>query len=69
MTHKILRLPQVKERVAISRSSIYLKIAKGEFPKPIPLGTRAVGWLEEDINNWLEQKIKTPWDSKHGKTI
>lgn len=58
MAHTILRLPAVKERTALSRSTIYLRIANNEFPAPISLGGRAVGWLEEDINNWLEQKIE-----------
>jgi|TARA_B100001964_G_C14208354_1_gene589248 prophage regulatory protein len=58
MTHTILRLPVVKERTGLSRSTIYLRISKYEFPAPISLGGRAVGWLEEDINNWLGQKIE-----------
>ena len=58
MAHTILRLPLVKGRTGLSRSSIYLRIANKEFPAPISLGGRAVGWLEEDINNWLEQKIE-----------
>ena len=58
MAITILRLPAVKERTALSRSTIYLRIANNEFPAPISLGGRAVGWLEEDINNWLEQKIE-----------
>ena len=58
MSYKILRLPSVKERTGLSRSTIYLRIAKGEFPASISLGGRAVGWLEEDINNWLEEQIK-----------
>lgn len=58
MTHTILRLPVVKERTGLSRSTIYLRISNNEFPAPVSLGGRAVGWLEEDINNWLEQKIE-----------
>lgn len=58
MAHIILRLPAVKERTALSRGTIYLRIANNEFPAPISLGGRAVGWLEEDINIWLEQKIE-----------
>lgn len=57
MTHIILRLPIVKIRTGLSRSSIYLRMANGEFPASVSLGGRAVGWLEEDINNWLEEKI------------
>jgi len=58
MSHKILRLPRVKERTGLSRSTIYLRISKGEFPAPISLGSRAVGWLEEDVDTWLSQKVE-----------
>jgi len=58
MSHIILRLPNVKLRTGLSRSTIYLRMANNDFPVPISLGGRAVGWLEEDINNWLEQKIE-----------
>ena len=58
MVHKILRLPAVKERTGLSRTTIYLRIAQGDFPQSISLGPRTVGWLEEDINNWLIGKIE-----------
>ena len=57
MVNTILRLPAVKLRTGLSRSSIYLRISKGEFPSSISLGGRAVGWLEVDVNDWLESKI------------
>ena len=53
----ILRLPEVKARTGLSRSTIYLRIAEGNFPTPIPLGGRAVGWIEDEIQQWLEQQI------------
>ena len=58
MITKILRLPQVKNQTGLSRSSIYLRMSKDEFPKSISLGGRAVGWFESDIQHWLEQKHK-----------
>lgn len=58
VSHNILRLPRVKERTGLSRSTIYLRITRGEFPAPISLGSRAVGWLEEDIDTWLSQKVE-----------
>jgi len=58
MTHAILRLPAVKAMIGLSRSTIYLRIAEGTFPKPVSLGTRAVGWLRADIENWLHQQIE-----------
>ncbi|QBY02940.1 AlpA family transcriptional regulator [Thalassotalea sp. HSM 43] len=57
MSNKIIRLPAVKDKTGLSRSSIYLRMSKGEFPQNISLGGRAVGWVEEDINEWLEQCI------------
>jgi prophage regulatory protein len=56
MMHKIVRLPEVKNATGLSRSSIYLRMSNSEFPRSISLGGRAVGWFEEDIQNWLEQK-------------
>jgi len=58
MSHKIVRLPTVKDLTGLSRSTIYLRISNNEFPAPISLGGRAVGWVEADINNWLAEKIE-----------
>ncbi|MEM7617204.1 MAG: AlpA family phage regulatory protein, partial [Pseudomonadota bacterium] len=33
-------------------------MAKGKFPKPIPLGARAVGWLNEELENWINERAK-----------
>lgn len=53
----ILRLPDVKARTALSRSCLYQLIAEGDFPRPINLGPRAVGWLESEIEDWLAARI------------
>lgn len=45
----ILRLPEVKRRTGLGRSSIYLKMAQGLFPKPVKLGVRAVGWRQDEV--------------------
>jgi prophage regulatory protein len=58
MTHTILRLPQVKIRVGLSRSSIYLAVSQGKFPRPVSLGARAVGWLESEVDAWLSQRVE-----------
>ena len=58
MAHSILRLPSVKSITKLSRSTIYLRIAAGTFPKPINLGGRAVGWLEAEIQEWLERQVQ-----------
>lgn len=58
MTHTILRLPAVRARTGLSRSTIYLRVAQGTFPKPVGLGARAVGWVEAEIQEWLQRQIE-----------
>lgn len=57
MTHTILRLPAVKSSTGLSRSTIYLRASQGTFPRPVSLGARSVGWLEAEIQDWLQQRI------------
>ncbi|MDH5216680.1 MAG: AlpA family transcriptional regulator [Gammaproteobacteria bacterium] len=64
MATTILRLPAVKIRTGLSRSTIYLRISQGTFPAPIALGGRAVGWIDEEIQKWLEQQIETSRPAK-----
>ncbi|MEX3316651.1 helix-turn-helix transcriptional regulator [Sulfitobacter sp. PS-8MA] len=52
----VLRLPEVRERVGLSKSSIYAFIAAEQFPKPIRIGARAVAWRLSDIEAWLASK-------------
>jgi prophage regulatory protein len=56
---KLLRLADVRNRVPYSRSTIYQKISRGEFPKPISIGERAVAWLEADIDAWIEARVES----------
>jgi prophage regulatory protein len=53
-TPRILRLGGVKAKTGKSTSGIYADMAAGKFPRPIPLGERAVGWLEAEIDTWIE---------------
>ena len=64
MAIKILRLPSIIELTGLSRSTIYLRISKGEFPAPVSLGGRAVGWVEEDVNIWLAEKVEASRGAK-----
>ena len=45
----ILRLKQVKNCTGLSRSTIYLRIQEGTFPRPVSLGARAVGWPSTEV--------------------
>lgn len=59
MVTTILRLPAVKTRTGLSRSTIYIRVSQGTFPKPVSLGARAVGWVEAEIQEWLQRQIET----------
>ena len=55
---QIWRLKKVMEQTGLGRSSIYKLIKEGSFPKPVPLGIRAVGWVATEINGWIEDRIR-----------
>ena len=67
MSKKFIRLPEVKNKTGLSRSSIYLRMSNRQFPQSISLGvgSRAIGWLEDDINQWLEQCIAASKAANH----
>ena len=54
---RFLRLPEVLARTGLSRSTIYVRLDQGRFPRPVSLGARAVGWIEEEINGWIREWI------------
>lgn len=58
MATAILRLPNVKARTGLSRSTIYQRVSAGTFPPPINLGARAVGWIEGEIDAWLAAQVE-----------
>lgn len=65
MSKKIIRLPEVKYKTGLSRSSIYLRMSNSEFPQSISLGGRAIGWLESDIELWLDGCITASKVANH----
>jgi prophage regulatory protein len=65
MNERILRRKQVEHRTGLSRSTIYLRIKQGTFPRPVGLGPRAVGWLENEIDAWLAACI----ENRHPLTV
>jgi prophage regulatory protein len=53
---RIIRLPVVKAKTGLGHTEIYDRIKKRTFPRQVPLGTKAVGWLEEEIDAWIDQR-------------
>jgi prophage regulatory protein len=73
---KIIRLAEVRGRTGLSRSSIYAKLKKNptrpndydpSFPKPIPLGARAIGWVETELDAWLQGQAARRQSPPSGK--
>ena len=58
MANNILRLPDVKQKTGQSRSTIYDKVQRGEFPAPVKIGERAVGWVEAEVDSWVKARIE-----------
>lgn len=54
---KIIKRPEVESVTGLSRSSIYAKMENGTFPKNIKLSQRSVGWLEHEVQEWLESRV------------
>lgn len=58
---RILKIKAVKERVGLSEGEIYKRVQREAFPSPIKLGgdkARASGWLEHEIDSWIEDRVR-----------
>lgn len=53
---RLLRRKTVCAETGLPTSTLYDKIAKGEFPRPVKIGKRAVAWRERDVNGWKAQR-------------
>jgi prophage regulatory protein len=60
MGPRFLRLPEVINRTGLGRASIYARMAEQppRFPSSVPLGGHAVGWVESEISQWVEDRIR-----------
>jgi prophage regulatory protein len=54
---KIIRLPAVEVKTGLKHSCIYQKITEGSFPRPVPLGPKAVGWVEAEVDAWIDERV------------
>ena len=63
MIKKMYRLPEGMNMTGLSRSSIYLRVSTDEFPKPVKIGRRAVGWPEDSIIAWQAKMMEAQDES------
>lgn len=57
MNMKLIRIKEVMNRTGLARSTVYKYISENNFPKPIKLGSRAVAWVESEIEGWINEVI------------
>jgi prophage regulatory protein len=55
---RLIRLKEVMHCSGLGRSTVYKYVAEGTFPKPVPLGGRAVAWIQTEVELWIEEKIE-----------
>lgn len=53
----LIRRKLVEARTGLARSTIYERLKSGDFPKPVALGSRSVGWVESEIDEWIAARI------------
>lgn len=54
----LLRLPRVKERTGLARTTIYKMVAAGTFPAPIKIGAGTTVWVSSEIDAWIQARIE-----------
>jgi len=63
---RFLRASEIQARLGVSRGTIYGWVAAGLFPRPIPLGPRAVGWVESEFDEWVRNRVANTPDTAQG---
>ena len=56
---RLLRLPEVKAKTGLSRTTIYRRVTERTFPRPVSLGGNAIAWRESAINQWIANLDET----------
>ncbi|WP_246171506.1 helix-turn-helix transcriptional regulator [Sphingobium limneticum] len=56
-------MPEVLDRAGISRPTLYRMISAGKFPQPVKIGERATGWINREIDAWVEGRIADRGDA------
>ncbi len=57
MSNTLIRLPEVQRRTGYSKAWIYRLMSQQRFPSPVKIGTRAIAFVESEIDEWINQRI------------
>ncbi|WP_394245001.1 AlpA family phage regulatory protein [Halopseudomonas laoshanensis] len=50
---RIICLKEVMYSTGLARSTIYKYVDQGTFPRAVPRGGRSIGWLENEVQDWI----------------
>jgi prophage regulatory protein len=68
--HEIMvRLPAVLEITGLAKSTLYKKMADGQFPRSVKIGPRACAWIWSEINGWVADQIAASRLNRPASTI
>lgn len=57
MSQSLIRMPEAKRRTGYGKAWIYKLIAQGRFPAPVKIGSRAVAFVESEVDEWIAERI------------
>lgn len=57
MPKTLIRLPEASRRTGYGKAWIYKLIAQNRFPQPIKIGSRAIAFVESEIDEWVNKRI------------
>lgn len=58
MVNVLLKLSEVLRRTGLSRTEIYERMKRGDFPKSVKVGLRTVRWPSNDVDSWVSNVIE-----------
>lgn len=61
----ILRIADVAARIGLGATTIKRMVRADQFPRPVRLTARAVGWRSEDVQQWLDARVSTSSGNPH----
>lgn len=66
MAERFIRIREVMQLTGLARSTIFQMSSTGRFPKQVPLGCAARGWLESEVAQWCDEQVRASRNERRG---
>lgn len=57
MSESLIRLSEVQRRTGYSKAWLYRLMSEKRFPLPVKIGSRAIAFIESEIDAWIQERI------------